>query len=56
MHLHLTRLVVGAVILGCLTAVPDEAQAQAYPARPIRLVIPYAPGGPTDILGRPVQR
>ena len=28
------------------------AHAQAYPAKPIRFVIPFPPGGSTDLLGR----
>lgn len=28
------------------------AQAQTFPAKPMRLVLPFPPGGPTDLLGR----
>jgi tripartite-type tricarboxylate transporter receptor subunit TctC len=30
------------------------ARAQAYPARPITMIAPFAAGGPTDVIGRVV--
>jgi tripartite-type tricarboxylate transporter receptor subunit TctC len=37
-------------ILVCLAG--QAFAAQGYPVRPVRLVIPYPPGGPTDFVGR----
>ena len=41
----------GAVLAGAL-GIAGDASAQNFPTRPMTLVIPFAAGGPTDVLGR----
>ena len=41
---------VGLATILCLAAA--SATAQGYPGKPVRLIVPYPPGGPTDFVGR----
>ena len=41
-------MLIGAVLL----AAAQSAAAQAFPAKPLRLLVPFPPGGPTDLVGR----
>jgi tripartite-type tricarboxylate transporter receptor subunit TctC len=43
---HALMLAAGAI------AAPSLAQAQAWPSRPVRFIIPFPPGGAADIVGR----
>ena len=48
---------IGALWLACLLLAPIAAScAQLYPSKPIRLVIHFPPGGPTDFVGRAVAQ
>ena len=47
---------VGLALALASTSALAQAQTSAYPARAIRLVVPYGPGGVSDIMGRVVAQ
>ncbi len=46
------KIVTWLFAIACTVAISAGASAQVYPAKPIRLVLPYSPGGIVDYVGR----
>ena len=44
------------VVALALCALGSEVYAQNYPVRPVRMIVPFAPGGGTDIVGRTIAQ
>jgi tripartite-type tricarboxylate transporter receptor subunit TctC len=44
---------IGLAAFGLVLATASAATAQGWPERPVKIILPYAPGGATDAIGRP---
>lgn len=54
--IHNSVRATASVLIGVLLALPGLAAAQTYPTKPLRMIIPFPPGGATDIGGRYVAQ
>ena len=52
-HANRTRSLVGvAAVFVAALSLMAVAQTETYPSHPVKLLVPYAPGGATDIIAR----
>lgn len=49
---QLLRTVASAACSGALAFLPGYASASGYPTKPVRMIVPFAPGGSTDMVAR----
>jgi tripartite-type tricarboxylate transporter receptor subunit TctC len=54
-RIKMRQSIISLAVAGLLTAA-GSAQAQDFPTRPMTMIIPFAAGGPTDVLGRVIAQ
>lgn len=55
MVITIKRLAACAISAAALATLPALSQAQSYPAKPVRVIVPFAPGGGSDLTARQVS-
>lgn len=54
--MHYVPCLIRALLALMPAVLPASLLAQAYPVKPIRMILPFPPGGPTDITGRVIAQ